>query len=167
MGFRGKPAYEVKDVKVGKVKGMKFLLELEPSDGGFVGTVTQADLPIRLPVRLADMNPNWTFAYFDLDRKEWFPSAVDQVINQGYFTLDTRLGAHRIFAGHPVMADNKELRILVLSDGASKVQASVNNVGDAAVDAIVRLNPALGKAEPVKVHLEPGEVKNLEFSFGP
>ena len=90
MGFRGKPAYQVQDVKVGKVKGMKFLLELEPSDGGFVGTVTQADLPIRLPIRLADMNPNWTFAYFDLDRKEWFPSAVDQVINQGYFTLDMR-----------------------------------------------------------------------------
>ena len=63
------------------------------------------------------------------------------------------------------MADNKELRILVLSDGASKVQASVNNVDNAAVDAIVRLNPALGKAEPVKVHLEPGEVKNLAFTW--
>ncbi len=167
MGLRGKAAYEVKDIKAGKVKGTKFLLEIEPSDGGFVGTVTSADLPIRLPIRVADMNPNWTFAYFDLDRKEWLPSAVDPVISQGYFTIDTRRGNHRIFAGHPVLADNKELRILVLSDGQSKIQASVNNVGDAAVDAIVRLNPALGKAEPVKLHLEPGEVNNLEFSFAP
>ena len=72
------------------MKGTKFLLELEPEDGGFAGAVSQSDLPIRLPVRVADMNPNWTFAWFDLDRKEWFPSAVDQVINQGFFTLDTR-----------------------------------------------------------------------------
>ena len=167
MGLRGKAAYEVKDIKAGKVKGTKFLLEIEPSDGGFAGTVTSADLPIRLPIRVADMNPNWTFAYFDLDRKEWLPSAVDQVISQGYFTLDTRRGNHRIFAGHPVLADNKELQILVLSDGLSKIQASVNNVGDAAMDTIVRLNPALGKAEPVKIHLESGEVNNLDFSFVP
>ncbi|MBU4365894.1 MAG: hypothetical protein L6437_10230 [Kiritimatiellae bacterium] len=167
MGFRGNPAYKVKDVKVGKVKGTKFLLELEPSDSGFAGTISACDLPIRLPIRVAGMNQNWTFAYFDLDRKEWFPSAVDQVISQGYFTLDTRRGNHRIFAGHPVLADNKDLRILVLSDGASKVQASVNNVGDAAVDATIRLNPALGKAAPVKVHLGSGEVKDLEFTFGP
>jgi hypothetical protein len=167
LGLRGRPGYEVKDIKAGKVKGTKFLLELEPEDGGFAGAVSQSDLPIRLPVRVADMNPNWTFAWFDLDRKEWFPSAVDQVINQGFFTLDTRRGAHRIFAGHPVVADDKELRILTLSDGQSTIKASVNNVSAAAVDAVVRLNPALGKVEPVKIHLVPGEVKNLTFSFGP
>jgi len=165
MGFNGKPAYEVKDVKVGKVTGTRFLLELEPDDGGFVGTVTGANLPCRLPVRVANMNQNWTFAYFDLDRKEWFPSAVDQVISKGYFTLDTRLGNHRIFAGHPVVADNKDLRILAFSDGKTKIHASVNNVGDAAVDAVVRLNPALNKAAPVKIHLGSGEVKEIDFNL--
>ncbi len=65
-----------------------------------------------------------------------------------------------------MVADDKELRILTLSDGQSKIKASVNNVSAAAVDAVVRLNPALGKMEPVKVHLAPGEVKNLDFSFG-
>lgn len=167
MGLRGKPTYEVKDIKVGKVKGTKFLLELETEDSGFVGTVTGADLPIRLPIRVAGMNRNWTFAYFDLDRKEWLPCAVDPVINQGFFTLDTRRGNHRIFAGHPVLADNPDLRISVLSDGQSKIQANVNNVGDAPVDVTIRLNPALGKAEPVKIQLAPGEVKDLEFGFGP
>ncbi|NCQ32636.1 MAG: hypothetical protein GW802_35400, partial [Armatimonadetes bacterium] len=49
MGLRGKPAYEVKDVKLGNVTGTKFLLELEPAEGGFAGAVTHADLPIRLP----------------------------------------------------------------------------------------------------------------------
>jgi hypothetical protein len=165
MGLRGRPAYEVKDVKAGRVKGTKFLLELEPSEGGFSGTITAADLPIRLPIRVAEMNPNWTFAYFDLDRKQWLPSAVDQEIRQGYITLDTRRGSHRIFAGHPVLADNQELRILVSSDGRSHVQASVNNVGDTTVDAAVRLNPALGKAEPVKIRLEPGAVTKVVFSW--
>ncbi len=163
MGLRGKPAYEVRDVKAGKVTDTRFLLEIEPTDYGFVGTVTGADLPCRLPIRVANMNQNWTFAYFDLDRKEWFPSAVDQVIGKGYFTLNTRLGNHRIFAGHPVVADNPDLHILVLSDGKSKVQASVNNVGDTAVDTAIRLNPALGTGEPAKIRLEPGEAKDLEF----
>ena len=36
---------EVKDMKAGKVKGTKYLLELEPQDGAFVGAVTQAALP--------------------------------------------------------------------------------------------------------------------------
>jgi hypothetical protein len=167
MGIRGKPAYKVQDVKTGKVKGMKFLLEIEPQDGGFAATIPYANLPIRLPVRVANMNPNWTFAWLDLDRKEWFPSAVDPVIKQGFFTINTRRGTHRFFAGHPVLADNKNLRIAVFSDGRSKIQANINNVGDKAMDTIIRLNPALGKAEPVKIHLESGDMKNLKFKFTP
>ena len=81
----------MKDVKTGHVKAQRFLLELVPADGAFVGTVTAADLPIRLPVRVAGMNPNWTFGWFDLDRKEWHPSAIDRDIRQGFFTLDMRL----------------------------------------------------------------------------
>lgn len=164
MGFRGQPAYEVKDVRVGTVKGTKFLLELAPADGGFVGTITQADLPIRLPVRVADMNPNWTFAWFDLDRKEWFPSAVDFVIHQGYFTFDTRRGPHRFFAGHPILADNPDVRIAVLSDAKSEVRATLNNVGDQPVKVTARLNSALGQALPQMVELAPGEMKSVTFS---
>ena len=40
MGLRGRPAYEVKDVKAGQVKDQRFLLELTPAEGAFVGTVT-------------------------------------------------------------------------------------------------------------------------------
>jgi len=166
MGFRGRPAYEVKDVRYGKVKDTKFLLELTPSDGGFVGTVTGADLPIRLPVRVENMNPNWTFAWFDLDRKQWYPSAVDRKIGQGYFSLDTRLGNQRIFAGHPVLADNPDVRISVLSDGRSTVEASLNNVGDGPVTVRVRLHPALGRAQAQTVTLGAGEMRQVEFAMG-
>jgi hypothetical protein len=165
MGLRGKPAYEVKDVKAGTVTGTRLLLELIPGDGGFAGTITQSDLPIRLPVRVAQMNPNWTFAWFDLDRKEWHPSAVDPLIRQGYFTLDTRRGAHHIFAGHPVVADNPDVRIAVLSDARSEVRATLNNVGDQPVTVTVRLNPALGEAPPQQIGLAPGEMKPVTFSL--
>jgi hypothetical protein len=163
MGVRGRPAYEVNDVKAGQVKGRKFLLELVPAEGAFVGTVTPADLPIRLPVRVAAMNPNWTFGWFDLDRKEWHPSAIDCDIRHGFFTLDTRRGKHRLFAGHPVLADDPTVRMAVFSDGKSVVRATLNNVGDAPRSLVVRLNPALGTAPPQRLDLSPGELKEVKF----
>ena len=110
------------------------------------------------------MNPNWTFAWFDLDRKEWYPSAVDRAINQGYFTIDTRQGNHRFFAGHPVVADNPDLRIAVFCDTPSEITACLNNVSDNSITASVRLNPALGASEPVKVELASGEMKTVKFT---
>ena len=167
MGFRGDPAYQVTDVKAGTVKGTKFLLELVPAEGAFVGTVSGADLPIRLPVRLAGMNPNHTFGWFDLDRKEWYPSAVDRKTQQGYFTLDTRLGNTRFFAGHPLLCSDPEVRMAVFSDAKSKVEAELNNVTDQAVTVTVRLNPALGEAPPQEVTLAPGELKRAAFAWTP
>lgn len=166
MGFQGKPDYEVKNIGAGKVKSTKFLLELQPEHFGFVGTVTKADLPIRLPIRIEGMNPNWTFAYIDLDRKEWFPSAVDPEIRQGYFSLDTRAGDHRIFAGHPVISDNPNLKIIVTWDAFSDIEANVNNTGDETIETTIQLNPALGGAESIKIRLSPGETKVVKLSFG-
>jgi hypothetical protein len=162
MGFRGPPGYEVKDVKTGRVKSQKLLLALEPADGAFLGTVGAADLPMRLPVRVAGMNPNWTFGWFDLDRRQWHPSAIDRDIRQGFFTLDTRRGNHRLFAGHPVLADNPETRIAAFSDGKSEVCAAVNNVGDAPMPVTIRLNPSLGPASE-RFLLAPGELKTVTF----
>ncbi|MCY2994544.1 MAG: hypothetical protein NTY19_42765 [Planctomycetota bacterium] len=166
MGLRGQPAYELKDVKAGQVKGQRFLLELAPAESAFVGTVTGADLPIRLPVRVAEMNPNWTFGWFDLERKEWHPSAIDRDIRQGYFTLDARRGNHRLFAGHPVLADNDDVRIAVFSDGKSEVCATLNNAGDGPLTLTVRLNPTLGVSAPVLLDLAPGQLKEVKFAWG-
>jgi hypothetical protein len=166
MGIRSKPAYTVTDIKAGSVQGTKFFLEFTPQDSGVVGTVSYADLPVRLPVRVAAMNPNWTFAWFDLDRKEWQPSAVDAYNNTGFFTLDTRRGNHRLFAGHPVVADNPDVRISAFSDGKSTVRAEVNNAGDAPMTVTLRLNPALAPAPAQTLTLAPGELKTVAFGMG-
>jgi hypothetical protein len=113
------------------------------------------------------MNPNWTFGWLDLDRKEWYPSAIDSFLKQGYFTLDTRRGAHRFFAGHPVLADNPDVRIAVFSDAKSEIRAALNNVGDAPMTVTVRLNPALGTVPPQQMTLAPGELKTVSFAFTP
>lgn len=167
MGFRGDPAYQVAEIKAGTVKGTKFLLELVPTEGAFVGTVSGADLPVRLPVRVANMNPNYTFGWFDLDRREWYPSAIDRQIQQGFFSIDTRRGRTRLFAGHPVLCSDPEVRVAVFSDAKTKVEAELNNVTDEAVTVTVRLNPALGEAAPQAVTLAPGELKRVSFAWTP
>ncbi|OPZ84495.1 MAG: hypothetical protein BWY76_01819 [bacterium ADurb.Bin429] len=167
MGLRGAPAYTVTNVKAGAVAGTKFLLELTSTAHGFAGTVSNADLPVRLPARVAGMNPNWTFAWFDLDRREWHPSAIDRATNQGFFTLDTRRGAHRLFAGHPVTADNLEARIGITSDAKTYVKASVNNVTDKPMTLILSLNPALGAAPAQALTLAPGEMRDVVFKLMP
>jgi hypothetical protein len=167
MGFRGAPAYQVTNIKAGAVTGTKFLLELTPTDGGFVGTVSAAQLPMRLPVRIADMNPNNTCGWFDLDRKEWHPSAIDRTIQQGFFTLDTSRGATRFFAGEPILADDPDLRIAVFSDAQTKIEAELNNVKDQPATVTLRLNPALGDAPPQQLTLQPGELKRISFAWTP
>ena len=49
------------------------------------------------------------------ERANRHPGAIDRDIRQGYFTLDTRRGNHRLLAGHPVLGDNAEVRISVFA----------------------------------------------------
>lgn len=162
MGLKGNPAYKVENIKTGKVLSNKFFLDIEPENYGFSGTITKAELPVRLPVFIQDMNPNWTFAYFNLDEKSWFPSAVDPKTKRGYFTLDTSKKDQRIFAGHPVISDNEDLHITVVSDG-SKIEGIVNNVGENEISSTVSLNPALGESKPVEIKLQPGKSQKVLF----
>jgi len=114
---------------------------------------------------VSSMNPNWTFAWFDLDRKEWYPSAIDRETRTGFFTLDTRRGAHRLFAGHPVLADNPDVHISVLSDGKSEIRADLNNVTDKPMTLTIRLNPALGTSAPQQMELASGEMRTVKFAY--
>ena len=165
MGLRGRPAYTVTEVKAGRVAGTRFGLTLSPHKGGVRAVISRADLPIRLPVFVSGMNPNWTFAWFDLNRHEWFPSAVNARRQQGYFTLDLRKGPYHIFAGEPVLANDPRVRVEVLSDGKTYVRAGLDNVGNQLVRVTVRLNPALGAAPPQTVQLGSGAIKSVTFAL--
>ena len=72
---------------------------------------------------------------------------------------------HRLFAGHPVLADNPDVRIAAFSDGKSVVRATLNNIGDTPVSLMVRLNPALGAAAPQHIELPAGAIKDLTFAL--
>jgi hypothetical protein len=90
---------------------------------------------------------------------------IDRDIRQGFFTLDSRRGAHCIFAGHPVLTDNPNVRMAVFSDGKSEVRATLNNAGDVPVSLTVRPNPALGPAAPQRLDLSAGEIKEAKVTL--
>ena len=59
MGLLGKTAYTV-TARVGSVESTRLFLRLRTDQGGFRGTISQADLPLVLPVLVDGLNPNWS-----------------------------------------------------------------------------------------------------------
>ncbi len=59
MGLLGKTAYKVTP-RVGSVESTRLFLRLKTEEGGFRGVISQADLPLVLPVLVDGLNPNWS-----------------------------------------------------------------------------------------------------------
>jgi hypothetical protein len=59
MGLLGKTAYTVTS-RVGRVESTRLFLRLKTDQGGWRGTISQADLPLVLPILVDGLNPNWS-----------------------------------------------------------------------------------------------------------
>jgi len=163
MGLRRKTGYEI-ELKKGKVISKKFILEIKPENYGFLGKVKRAVLPVRLPVFVNDLNTNWTFGYYNFKNNEFFPSAIDYRTKKGYFTIDTEKGDYEIFAGHPVISNDRNVKIFVVKFNKKGIVAEVNNVSDKEIKTEVYLNPLIGNKSE-KIILKSGEFKKIVFKF--
>jgi hypothetical protein len=116
MGIGGDPAYQV-TVRHGHCVGTNFLLDLE-SEGGYVRVdLTQAHLPIRLPVRVAGLNPVWGAWVADIARDTALPLGIIEREGVGYTTCDLTRGNTELFVGHPVICDRPDVPINALPEG--------------------------------------------------
>jgi len=165
LGIRGEPAYAVTPT-VGTVRDTRFILSLEAIDHGFAGTVTEAKLPLDLPVRISGLNPNWDagilykgectllipewvvdeFGLRYVERRErrvkdellHFPVLED---GTGFLQIDTEVGAKDVFVGNLLVSDNKDAVLMLVDTRPGKAAFVVHNPTDNDMTCSVRPAP--------------------------
>ena len=181
MGLKGKTAYKI-SARSGKVLGTEYILRLAAENGGFSGTVSQAALPIDLPVMITGLNPRWDAAVwyhgknklmiaqrtFDdrgcdfisrhvresEDEARYF-GIVDGV---GYCQIDTELGDKNIFIGHPVICDQNEVFIGISKFNRKEAGFELHNPTAKTLECEVKNAPAMAEVKnfSLKISLPAG-----------
>lgn len=128
------PAYKVAP-RIGTVRSMDYVLELDSSGGGFGGVISKADLPTRLPIRVHGVNPNWTSAIAERRQKWWLPVGV--LDGAAYAALDTA-SEHDIWIGNVVLCDQSDLVLTLLPDGEGRFAIEVHNPTNRELTATIR-----------------------------
>lgn len=130
LGINGPPAYEVQTVQ-GKVLATKLFLDLEAEAGGFTGVLrktTERRLPVRLPVRVYGLNPNWSAGVYDRPRQTLEPFGIGDGV--GYVSVDLDQGPADVYIGNLATCDQPEMRLWVLEEGPSHVRVVAQNPTD-------------------------------------
>ena len=160
----GKPAYAVTATQ-GSVTSTRYLLELAADQYGFAGTIDASRLPQSLPVKVTGLNPKWTAARVDLERKQWFPLGVWD--GAAYMALDPALGEQKLFIGNLVAADNPDVFLTLLpanADGTTHVEAHNPTEKEVTTKVNVPVATFLAGKQEQTVTIPPGESVTVELT---
>jgi len=160
----GKPAYAVTATQ-GLVTSTRYLLELAADQYGFAGTIDASRLPQSLPVKVTGLNPKWTAARVDLERKQWFPLGVWD--GAAYMALDPALGEQKLFVGNLVTADNPDVFLTLLpanADGTTHVEAHNPTEKEVTTKVNVPVATFLAGKQEQTVTIPPGESVTVELT---
>ncbi|MCG2660549.1 MAG: hypothetical protein L6437_09920, partial [Kiritimatiellae bacterium] len=165
LGLGRAPAYQVQPT-VGAVTGTRFVLELKAANYGFAGKITEAKLPLNLPVTIKGLNPRWHAAIWykghcRLQVAEWVVNDMNQrwterrthtvqdeiqhfpvmEDGQGLLQINTAFGAKDIYIGNLLVSDNTEVCLTLVEWKPSKAAFVVHNPTDQTVTCEVRPGP--------------------------
>ncbi len=151
-GIAGEPpAYSLRSTQ-GKGTSGRYLLELEADNYAWSGTIGPANLPQRLPIKVAGVNDKWTAAKVDLTKHEWYPLGVWQ--GAAWTTADLRAGEQKLYIGNVVTADNPEIWLTLLpanADGKTYVEVHNPTEADLQVTVSVPVTTFLAQKQQVPV----------------
>ncbi len=108
MGLAGKPAWTV-ELESGSLVSQRLCLEMDAHGSGIAGSISQADLPMALPVLVHGLNPNWPVVLVDRSSHRWRP--LGAVEGTAYAMVDTLRQAQNLFIGHPLIASENDIVI--------------------------------------------------------
>ncbi|MEW6355091.1 MAG: hypothetical protein AB1696_02090 [Planctomycetota bacterium] len=166
LGLHGKTAYEVRPT-IGGVVGKALALEIKADHHGFAAQVSEARLPLDLPVQIAGLNPRWDAGIWykgkaTLVIPEWIIDEFGQrcvtrekrdVTNEiihfpvledgtGFLQIDVEVGAKEVFIGNLLVSDNPEVHLMLVDARPGKAAFVVHNPTDN--DITCRVTPGPG-----------------------
>ena len=165
-GIAGQPpAYSLHSTQ-GQGTASRYLLELAAENDGWSGTIGQAALPQRLPIKVTGVNDKWTAARVDLGKNEWYPLGIWQ--GAAYTSVDLLDGDQRLYIGNVVTADNPDVWLTLLPSNADgKTYVDVHNPTDAEVRVTVRVPAATFLAEKQEVKVTVGRMSTVRVALKP
>lgn len=165
LGLCGKTPYRI-EPRIGSVISSTFVLRLKAKDHGFAGTVTEARLPLNLPVKIEGLNPRWHAGIWYQGRNtfeiaEWVVNDMNQrytvrksktlydelrhfpVLEDGtgFLQIDTAAGDKDIFIGNLLTSDHPDVCLTLVDTRADKAAFVVHNPTDDAITCEVRPGP--------------------------
>lgn len=137
-------------------------LQMQPDSVLNLETRMSREDPLGLPFRLRGLESNWQVVYLLNDSQTW--RYCGRLDGEYYFHLYTNMDAYRVKLGHPVLADNTDVRIM-LDDPTGKQSAFevYNPTGQTLRRVTLRTNPAFLPAQTVTVDLPPYTSQRVTF----
>jgi len=162
LGVCGKTAYQMRP-RIGSVTSSDFVLKLKAKDHGFAGTVTEAELPLNLPVEIEGLNPRWHAGIWYPGRNafvvpEWVVNDMNQRYTMrrsrtlddeirhfpvledgtGFLQIDTSVGDKDIFIGNLLASDHPNVCLTLVDTRPGKSAFVAHNPTDDTIECEVR-----------------------------
>lgn len=138
-------------------------VQVKPDSVVTLDTKLNAADPLGLPIRFRGFEPNWQVVYLLNGSKTW--RYCGQLDGDFYFHLYTNLDAYHVIAGHPLLADRTDVRIILDDPNGKQSAFEVFNPTGEAVTVNLRTNPAFLPAQTLKLTLEAYESKHVELKM--
>ena len=164
FGLRGETAYTI-EARQGRVADTQFALTLAAEDYGFAGTISEAKLPMAVPVWIDGLNDRWPagiwykgrnrlitptwkinrvaqrFADYPLVRGKDQLQRFGTVDGRGMLQIDTHVGNKDVYIGNLLVCDSREVFLSLDDVRRGKVRIAANNPTDEEVTATIEPGP--------------------------
>jgi hypothetical protein len=166
FGLDGPPAYSAQ-VLQGKLIDRWCFFHLDGQGRGAEVKVGKCDLPAYLPLKVDNLNPNWSAGLYEVGTRRYRP--IGLLHTTGLAQMDPAQGDLEVFVGHPFFADNPDIHLSYMETGNREAQLEVHNPTDQTLQVTVQRAPAFTRAQggPFVLRLAPGSSQTLKIVLKP
>lgn len=174
FGLDGRQPVYTASMEAGKILSQLYPLDVtSDDDGAALVDLSKTDLPTDLPIRISKLCENWTAicAELPVNTKSVpftpgeLPYRALGVRNDiGYACTDLSSRAQRLFLGHPVICDRRDITINVMDWQRKGLTVELHNPGKVETTTQVRVHRLLGFGrQTVRIPAESSIILSLSW----